>query len=117
MRESLSRLRLVANPFEPAATGAPLRGVLSPPDSLMQRVIDVLGRHGDGEGVKPLAVVGEYGAGKSCLLHWLQNAELPQREIRSFLFRDPGVQFYKLADTLLRTIGRKNIAKLIPPYS
>lgn len=113
MRESLSRMQLVANPFEPAATGAPLRGPLSPPDPLKRRVIDVLSSFASGGGVKALAVVGEYGAGKTCLLRWLMDNELPQREIRSFLFSDPGVHFYKLADTLLRTIGRKNIAKLI----
>ena len=113
MQESLSRMQLTVNPFEPAASGPPLRGILSPPDPLRQRISNVLSHLKSGEGVKPLAVVGEYGAGKTCLLRWLKDDQLPQNEIKSFLFHDPGVQFYKLADTLLHTIGRKNIAKLI----
>ena len=66
-----------------------------------------------GSGVKALVVVGEYGSGKSCLLQWLDKEVFPKRQIRSFYFDNPGVQFYDLANRLLRTIGRKDFAKFI----
>ena len=66
-----------------------------------------------GQGVKAIVVVGEYGTGKTCLLQWLHREVLPSRQIKSFYFDNPGVQFYDLANMLLRTIGRKEFAKFI----
>lgn len=76
----------------------------------MRRLLD---RHQTGHGVKAIVVVGEYGTGKTCLLQWLHRDLFPDRRIRSFYFDNPGVQFYDLANTLLRTIGRKDFAKFI----
>ena len=113
MSSILPKLGLEFNPFEPAAAGAPLASELTPPDGLQQRVIQLLNGHQDGLGVKALVVLGEYGTGKTCLLRWLHEKVLPERRIRSFYFDNPGVQFYSLANTLLRTIGRKDFAKFI----
>ena len=113
MSSILPKLGLEFNPFEPAGAGAPLASVLTPPDSLQQRVIQLLDEHQDGLGVKAIVVLGEYGTGKTCLLRWLHEQVLRRRRIKSFYFDNPGVQFYSLANTLLRTIGRKDFAKFI----
>ena len=42
MPDILEKLRLDTNPFEPAATGAPLLGKLSPPHELAEKTIDLL---------------------------------------------------------------------------
>lgn len=112
MSEMLRKLRLDFNPFEPSATGVPLAGELSFPQELVERTLSLLDVHQTGRGVKAIVIVGEYGTGKTCLLHWLHKI-LPSRQIKSFYFDNPGVQFYDLANMLLRTIGRKDFAKFI----
>ena len=109
----LQKLRLDFNPFEPAATGAPLSGTLSPPHELAEKMKKFLDVHQMGQGVKAIVIVGEYGTGKTCLLQWLHNKVFPDRQTKSFYFDNPGIQFYDLANTLLRTIGRKDFAKFI----
>ena len=113
MPDILKKLRLDSNPFEPSATGAPLSGVLSPPHALAERAKHLLDVHGTGKGVKAIVIIGEYGTGKTCLLQWLHREVFPNRLIKSFYFDNPGVQFYDLANRLLRTIGRKDFAKFI----
>lgn len=113
MSNILKKLRLDFNPFEPAATGAPLQAKLSPPMELESRMEELLDLHQTGSGVKAIVIVGEYGTGKTCLLQWLHSEVFPDRQIKSFYFDNPGVQFYDLANMLLRTIGRKDFAKFI----
>lgn len=107
------QLLLAANPFEPAATGAPLYGALRPPKRLEDETRRIFDGHGTGPGVKSIVVVGEYGTGKSCLLRWLHRDYCREHQIRSFYFDNPGVYFYDLANALLRTLGRKDFAKSI----
>lgn len=109
----LQKLRLDSNPFEPSATGTPLLGSLSPPNKLGEETVGLLDVHQMGQGVKAIVIVGEYGTGKTCLLQWLHSEIFPSRQIKSFYFDNPGVQFYDLANTLLRTVGRKDFAKFI----
>ncbi len=104
-------LLLAANPFEPAATGAPLYGSFQPPQALEKETRDLFDRHGAGSGVRAIIVVGEYGTGKSCLLEWLHREYCRRERLRSFYFDNPGVHFYDLANSLLRTLGRKDFAK------
>ena len=113
MSSLLQKLRLEFNPFEPSATGPPLKGKLSPPATIADQTHNLLDSHQTGGGVKAVVITGEYGAGKSCLLNWLHTSILPSRRIKSFYFDNPGVQFYDLANDLLRTIGRKDFAKFI----
>ena len=113
MSNILKKLGLNSNPFEPSATGAPLLGRLSPPEELAEKTLDILNVHQTGQGVKAIVIVGEYGTGKTCLLQWLHSEVFPTRQIKSFYFDNPGVQFYDLANMLLRTIGRKDFAKFI----
>ncbi len=113
MPHHLQRLQLHSNPFEPAATGAPPLHALALPEGLKRKRINLLDVHQGGSGVKAIVIVGEYGMRKTCLLEWLHRKVLPEHNITSFYFDNPGVQFYDLANRLLRTIGRKNFAKFI----
>ncbi len=117
MSDTLNKLELEFNPFEPAASGAPLGSELVPPASLAERVRDLLDRHRTGPGIKAIVVVGEYGTGKTCLLQWLHERVLPKLRIKSLYFDNPGVQFYDLANALLRAVGRKDFAKFIWEYA
>ena len=106
-------LRLAFNPFEPTATGKPHHGPLEPLGITGTKFQAVLDQLATSAGTKAIVVRGEYGAGKTCLLRWLHEVVFPRRRIKSFYFRDPGVHFYRLADSLLRTVGRKDFAKFI----
>ena len=117
MSDTLKKLGLEFNPFEPSASGAPLGSELVPPAPLEERAHHLLDRLRTGHGVKAIVVIGEYGTGKTCLLRWLHDRILPERRIKSFYFDNPGVQFYDLANALLRTVGRKDFAKLIWEYA
>ena len=113
MSSMLQKFGLEFNPFEPSGSGAPIGSDLVFADELETRMRRLLDRHQTGHGVKAIVVVGEYGTGKTCLLQWLHRTLFPKRRISSFYFDNPGVQFYDLANTLLRTIGRKDFAKFI----
>lgn len=113
MLNTLSSFDLKANPFEPAATGTPLGSSLELPVDLKTTIEGLLDAHENALGVKAFPVVGEYGCGKTCLLRWLERQGLPARQIQPFYFDNPGVQFYDLANSLLRQIGRKDFAKLV----
>ena len=66
-------------------------------------------------GWKPVPLVWRRGdgGGKTYILKWLEREELPSRRIEPFYFDNPGVQFYELANALLRQIGRKDFAKML----
>lgn len=107
------RLGLEFNPFEPAASGAPLINDLWLPESWKQKFEQVLRPLSQGQGTKAFAISGEYGSGKTYILQWLYRHALPRRRIKPFYFDNPGVQFYDLANSLLRQVGRKDFAKYI----
>ncbi|HEV2396595.1 MAG TPA: hypothetical protein VGS27_06625 [Candidatus Sulfotelmatobacter sp.] len=110
MASDLEKLRLAINPFEPAATGAPLEN-LWVPASWQNRLEEILKMLEQAQGIKAVAIAGEYGSGKSYILRWLEREALPKLRIKPFYFDNPGSQFYSLANTLLRQIGRKDFAK------
>lgn len=106
-------LDLAFNPFEPAASGPPIGIPLSPSGPLESRLRDLVQTLTRARGPKVIVILGDYGAGKTCLLQWLHDDLLPEHRIRPYYFDNPGVHFYALANTLLRTIGRKDFAKFI----
>ena len=113
MSRDLASLNLRFNPFEPAASGVPIIDALWVPDrwaTPLKRFLDEMDRT---QGAKAFAILGEYGSGKTYLLHWLARKELPNRRIRAFFFENPGVKFYDLANALLRQLGRENFAKAL----
>ncbi len=113
MPELPHSLGLTFNPFEPAASGPPIGIDFSPPQRIQDQVHNLVHRLHSTRGPKILAIIGEYGTGKSCLLRWLEDIVLPKNRIKPFYFDNPGIHFYDLANMLLRTIGRKDFAKLI----
>lgn len=110
------RLKLKSNPFEPAASGAPLTGPLWVPPCWQEPLVQFLDTMEHAAGPKAYAILGEYGSGKTYLLRWLEREVLPERQILPFYFDNPGVQFYDLANTLLRRIGREEFAKSLYEY-
>src|SRR5438552_9477454 len=118
MNNKLERLGLRFNPFEPAASGTPTgQGNLSLPERWQSDVTAILNKIEGGQGVKALVLQGEYGSGKTYLMRWLATTEFPvKRRIRPFFFDNPGVQFYDLADSLFRQIGRYEFAKTLWEY-
>lgn len=113
MAGSLNRLNLRFNPFEPAASGVPIIDGLWVPDrwaSPLRRFLDAM-QHT--QGTKAFAILGEYGSGKTYLLRWLEREKLPEHRIRAFFFDNPGVQFYDLANALMRQLGREEFAKAL----
>ncbi|WP_456413154.1 hypothetical protein [Thiolapillus sp.] len=113
MSRDLARLNLRFNPFEPAASGVPIIDGLWVPDRWATPLKQFLNEMESTQGVKAFAILGEYGSGKTYLLHWLERKELPHRRIRAFFFENPGVRFYDLANALLRQLGRENFAKAL----
>lgn len=113
MRTKLEEMSLEYNPFEPAATGAPVKGHLVLPERWDGEIRGRLERLLGGRGPKVLRICGEYGSGKTYILHWLERQKLPERRIEPYYLDNPGVQFYDLANALLGQIGRKDFAKLL----
>ena len=113
MSDVLSKLDLAFNPFEPAASGPPVGIAIAPPDPLAERLRNFVKTGHHAPGPKVFVILGDYGTGKTCLLHWLHDRLLPDQRIKPFYFDNPGVHFYDLANTLLRAIGRKDFAKFI----
>lgn len=108
---AFKELNLNFNPFAPAASGVFLAEELWIPGSWernLQKLLDLLLK---GKGIKALALTGEYGSGKSFLLNWCREKYFREKHILPFLFDNPGLQFYDLANKLLRQIGRYEFSK------
>jgi hypothetical protein len=115
-QKELKYLGLNYNPFEPAASGAPVSGKLWIPKNWVDRIIKLLDTIESGQGAKALTIEGEYGSGKTYLMQWLAQTEFPRRRIRPYFFDNPGVHFYNLANSLLRQIGRYEFSKALWEY-
>ena len=109
----LERCGLRLNPFDPVASGPPVDGPPLAPISVEQELRARIGAQRDTAGAKLTVIEGEYGSGKTYCLRWLEEEVFPGYNVRPFYFQDPGVQFYDLADSWLRMIGRKNLAKTL----
>jgi hypothetical protein len=110
MLNNISRLGIEFNPFEPAASGAPVSNLWIP-EKWKAKLDDFFGTMQHTSGPKAYAILGEYGSGKTYLLKYLEREYLPTYRIRPYFFDNPGVQFYDLANNLLRNLGREEFTK------
>lgn len=117
MKEQLQKYNLDRNPFPPAATG--LGGVLKEGEHvfLPKEQADVIetffSKAQTGKGIKIFPIIGSYGMGKTAVLRGYLKDFFEEKEIKVFYFDNPGVQFYDLANTLMRGLGRYEFSKAI----
>ena len=110
---ALEAFGLKFNPFPPAATGVAFSGDMWLPADWFSEIGQRINELSTGGGSKALTIVGEYGAGKTYVLHWLMEKEFRKRRILPFFFDNPGVAFYDLANQLLRQVGRYELSKTL----
>jgi len=118
MNDRLKDFGIKEIPFEAAGTGFSRFTNKWLPERWEERIRDILDKIKNSSGTKSMAIVGEYGTGKTYLLKWIQEKYFREKEekenwgIRTFYFDNPGVQFYDIANSLLADqIGREEFAK------
>lgn len=111
--DHLQRLDLARNPFPPATTGVGFVEDISIPPRWSIQLDTHIRELARSEGDRALIVEGAYGAGKTFVLNWIKSKALPQYRVRAFLFENPGVAFYDLANRLMRQVGRYEVAKAL----
>ena len=111
--ERLERLDLKRNPFPPAATGPGLVDDLSLPERWTTDLNALITKLAQSQGNRVLVIEGAYGAGKTFILNWLRAGPLPAHRVHPYLFENPGVAFYDLANRLMRQVGRHEVAKAL----
>jgi len=105
---------LFRNPFPPAASGIDVGGKeLYIPDAWEEKVNEYYETLSSGEGAKAFPVIGEYGSGKTVFLRGFLKDFFEKKRIKTFYFENPGTQFYDLADTLMRDLGRYEFSKAL----
>lgn len=111
---------LSRNPFPPAAAGIDVERDLYMPETLSEKIEEFYNTLSTGEGAKAFPVIGEYGSGKTTLLKGYLKGFFEEKRIMPFYFENPGVQFYDLANTLMRNLGRvefsKSLWEMCKPY-
>ena len=106
--------KLSRNPFPPAASGGTESETeVYVPPQWREKIENFYNILKDGEGPKAFPVVGDYGSGKTYLLKGYIKKFFEEKNIRTFYFENPGVKFYDLANTLLRTLGRYEFSKAL----
>jgi len=108
------KYKLSRNPFPPAASGIDLEEresyIPSRWEEKLEEYYTILSK---GVGVKAFPVTGDYGSGKTVLLKGYLKRFFEGKRIKTFYFENPGVQFYDLANTLMRSLGRYEFAKAL----
>jgi len=115
MNESFiaGKYRLSRNPFPPAASGIDVKRDLHIPPKLEEKIGEYYETLRHGEGAKAFPIVGEYGSGKTALLEGYLKDFFENKRIKTIYFENPGVTFYDLANTLLRSLGRYEFSKAL----
>ena len=115
MSKFLESAGLMKNPFPPAATG--MGGALDVykkiylPQEQSQAIEDFYSRVAHGPGAKVFPIIGAYGAGKSAVLKGYMQMFFESKNIKVFYFDNPGVEFYDLAESMMRNLGRYEFSK------
>lgn len=100
------------NPFPPAASGVGIGEKLSIPTPWETKITNLLNLLRGSRGPKAFPLIGRYGSGKTYLLRWLEQ-RFAQQGILPYFFDNPGLQFYDLANTLMRRVGRYEFSKAL----
>lgn len=100
------------NPFPPAASGVGTGEKLSIPKTWETKITDLLNLLKGSKGPKAFPLIGRYGSGKTYMLKWLEQ-RFAQQGILPYFFDNPGLQFYDLANTLMRRVGRYTFSKAL----
>ncbi|KAF5083801.1 hypothetical protein DSECCO2_86040 [anaerobic digester metagenome] len=111
MTNIYDELKIIKNPFPVAATGIDVQSDLYMPEQWLNQINDFYRVLYSGKGVKAFPVIGEYGSGKTVLIKGYLKEFFGTKHIMAFYFENPGVQFYDLANSVLRDIGRYEFAK------
>lgn len=117
MNTFLKQAHLIRNPFPPAATG--MGGILQSNQTIFlpeEQTVQINAFYNSacsGNGVKIFPVVGAYGSGKTAILKGYLKNFFEDHDIKVFYFDNPGVEFYCLAETLMRSLGRYEFSKAI----
>ena len=101
------------HPFPPAATGVAMAGDMWIPNSWSERLAATYDDLLTGSGPKAAAVVGEYGSGKTYVLHWMMKNWFEDKQIQPYYIGNPGLAFYNVADEIFRQIGRYEFSKAV----
>lgn len=112
LEERWQDYELKRNPFPPAASGVGIGEKLKIPESWEKRITHLLDLLREGRGPKAFPLIGRYGSGKTYLLRWLEQ-QFAKKDILPYFFDNPGLQFYDLANTLMKKVGRYEFSKAL----
>ncbi|MBA7635092.1 hypothetical protein ES703_42692 [subsurface metagenome] len=107
------KYKLSRNPFPPAASGIDVERNLYIPPKWRKKIGEYYETLYHGEGAKAFPIVGEYGSGKTVLLKGYLKDFFENKRIKTIYFENPGVKFYDLANTLMRSLGRYEFSKAL----
>jgi len=100
-------------PFPPAASGIDIERNLYIPLKWKEKIGEYYEILHHGKGAKAFPIVGEYGSGKTVLLKGYLKDFFESKRIKTIYFENPGVKFYDLANTLMRSLGRYEFSKAL----
>jgi len=105
--------KLSRNPFPPAASGIDTVKNLYIPERWEEKIKSYYETLHHGKGAKAFPIIGEYGSGKTVLLKGCLKDFFESKRIKTIYFENPGVKFYDLANTLMRSLGRYEFSKAL----
>jgi hypothetical protein len=109
----IRKYKLSRNPFPPAASGIDVERDLYIPPKWEEKIGEYYETLRHGEGAKAIPIVGEYGSGKTVLLKGYLKDFFEDKRIKTIYFENPGIKFYDLANTLMRSLGRYEFSKAL----
>jgi hypothetical protein len=109
----IEEYKLSRNPFPPAASGIDVEKDLYIPPKWEEKIEDYYKTLHQGKGAKAFPIVGDYGSGKTVLLKGYLKDFFESKRIKTIYFENPGVKFYDLANTLMRSLGRYEFSKAL----
>lgn len=109
----IQKYKLSRNPFPPAASGIDVEKGLYIPPKWKEKIGKYYETLCHGRGAKAFPIIGEYGSGKTVLLKGYLKNFFEDKRIKTIYFENPGVEFYDLANTLMRSLGRYEFSKTL----